>query len=341
MHVLWVALFGAFESMAVMSANQAITVAQAEASVAEDRGRSMRYVSGTPEDVVRWQEQLRAEFARLMKLDDLMRDRSSMPLESQVVNETDKGAYVLREVTLRSTPGRIIPAVVAMPKDQGRPMAAVVGIHGHGGTRMSVFDPTSGKNDHIYKAFGHELAARGCVVISADVGQHEVYEEGRTLMGERLWDLMRCVDYLQSLPEVDGSRIGCAGLSLGGEMAMWLGAMDTRIAATVSAGFLTTMDQMEQNHCMCWKFDGLRALADWPDVYGLIAPRALQCQNGLKEPDTDFHVPLARQALREIQPAYADLGVPGHLELDVHEGGHEIDLAALMAFLNAHLKLGL
>jgi len=39
-----------------------------------------------------------------------------------------------------------------------------------------------------------------------------------------------------------------------------LGAMDERIAAEVSAGFLTTMDQMEHNHCLCWKFDGLREL---------------------------------------------------------------------------------
>ncbi len=43
----------------------------------------------------------------------------------------------------------------------------------------------------------------------------EVYEDGRLLMGERLWDLMRCVDYLRSLPTVDSKRIGCAGLSLG------------------------------------------------------------------------------------------------------------------------------
>ena len=116
-------------------------------------------------------------------------------------------------------------------------------------------------------------------------------------MGERLWDLVRCVDYLQSMPEVDEHRIGCGGLSLGGEMAMWLGAMDERIAATVSAGFLTTMDQMEQNHCMCWKFEGLRELVDFTDIYSLIAPRPLQCQNGLLEPPTQFYVPLARKAM--------------------------------------------
>ena len=69
---------------------------------------------------------------------------------------------------------------------------------------------------------------------------------------------MRCVGYLESLPTVDKTRIGCGGLSLGGEMAMWLAAMDTRIAAADSCGWLTTMDQLESNHCLCWKFAGLR-----------------------------------------------------------------------------------
>ncbi len=77
------------------------------------------------------------------------------------------------------------------------------------------------------KFFGTILAKRGYVTVSTTVSQHEVYEEGRLLMGERLWDLIRCVDYLESMPEVDRSRIGCAGLSLGGEMAMWLGARPT------------------------------------------------------------------------------------------------------------------
>ena len=156
-------------------------------------------------------------------------------------------------------------------------------------------------------------------------------------MGERLWDLMRCVDYLESLPQVDKSRIGCAGLSLGGEMAMWLGAMDERIAATVSAGFLTTMDHMEQNHCMCWKFDGLRELVDFADIYSLTAPRPLQCQNGLQEPPSQFYVPLARQAMEEIRTIYDDTGKPENVALDVHNEGHVIDLPALVYFLDKHL----
>jgi hypothetical protein len=178
----------------------------------------------------------------------------------------------------------------------------------------------------------------GYVTISTTVSQHEVYEKGRLLMAERLWDLIRCVDFLLSMPEVDRRRIGCAGLSLGGEMAMWLGAMDERIAATVSAGFLTTMNHMEQNHCICWKSDGLRELVDYADIYSLIAPRPLQCQNGLLEPAGQSCVPLARQAMEEIMTIYKDLGEPENVILDVREEGHVIDLPGLLYFFEKHLN---
>ena len=180
-------------------------------------------------------------------------------------------------------------------------------------------------------------ARRGFVTIAPDVGQHEVYEEGRTLMGERLWDSIRCVDYLESLREVDPNRIGCAGLSLGGEMAMWLGAMDTRIRAVVSAGFLTVMDQMERNHCLCWKFDGLRELVDFPDIYAMTAPRALQCQNGRREPTSQFNIVMARYAFEQIRPAYLDFNRSENLELDIHDGAHIVDVPALVKFLTWHL----
>jgi len=85
---------------------------------------------------------------------------------------------------------------------------------------------------------------------------------------------------------------------------------------------------------MCWKFPGLRELVDWADIYSLTAPRALLCQNGLKEPANDFTVPLARKALEEIEVIYADLKKPGNVTLVAHEGAHEIDLPSLLDFFN-------
>jgi len=299
----------------------------------EDTLRTMKYSSRSPEAAIQWQEEVRSKLFGLLKLDDLIASKTDNPLNSKEIHTEDKGAYFLKEIEINSTPGRRIRVFVTIPNKSSAPWPAVVCIHGHGGQSLTVYD-----KDSPYYGFADELASDNYVTIAGFVSQHEVYEEGMILMGERLWDLMRCVDYLESLKEVDNNRIGCAGLSLGGEMAMWLGGMDTRIKATVSAGFLTNMDHMEQDHCMCWKFPGLRTLVDYADIYALTAPRPLICQNGLKEPPSQFYVPLAREALKEIEPIYKDMGQPGNVQLLVHEEGHVVDIPSLMKFFKKQLK---
>ncbi len=295
--------------------------------------RKMRYKPGTPQEATAWQQRLRAELFSLLKLDDLVGRRDSIALNPQTLSSVREELFETREVEFHSTPGRRIKARLTLPTSGKGPWPAVVCSHGHGGTQRVVYDPKS-----IYRGFGRALAGRGYVTIAVDVGQHKVYEPGRTLMGERLWDLVRAVDYLESLDVVDRRRVGCAGLSLGGEMAMWLAATDPRIAATVSSGFLTRMDQMEHGHCMCWKFDGLRDLVDFADVYSLVAPRPLLCQNGLQEPPAGFPVSLAAEALREIGLIYADFGQSQNATLLAHCEGHVIHLPSLLAFFDGHLR---
>jgi hypothetical protein len=306
--------------------------------------RSAKYTPGSAATASAWQKDVRAKLFELLKLRDLVQVERSIPLNPKVLTSADRQTYRVRETEINSTWHRRIRIVVTTPTSNNGPFPAVVCIGGHGSNLYSPYsletiagEGERAKGDAIYKGFGTVLAEMGYVTISTTVSQHEVYEERRLLMGERLWDLMRCVDYLWFMPEADRSRIGCAGLSLGGEMAMWLGAMDERIAATVSAGFLTTMDHMEQNHCMCWKFEGLRELVDYADIYSLIAPRPLQCQNGILEPPRQFYVPLARQAMEDVRLAYKDLGRPENVVLDVHDEGHVIDLPGLVYFLEKHL----
>jgi hypothetical protein len=292
--------------------------------------RSMKYTQRSKAEAMQWQAEMRERLFQLLKLDDLL--SAKIALNPKIRSTEDHKTYVLSEMEIQSTVDRTIDIMVSIPKSDLDAYPAVVCIHGHGGDRRSVYDV-----DSVYKGFAAKLAEKDVVTISCDVGQHEVYEEGRLLMGERLWNVIRCVDVLQSLPRVDKHRIGCAGLSLGGEMAMWLGAMDERVQAVVSSGFLTMMDQMEQNHCMCWKFDGLRELVDFPDIYSLIAPRALQCQNGLKEGPKMFYPALAQAAMEEVRQIYEDLGAFENVEMDVHAGGHEMDLEGMMRFFENRL----
>jgi dienelactone hydrolase len=294
--------------------------------------RTMKYSNRSAKKAGVWQAELRSKLAVLMSMDDLIGEGKDIPLNQKEIRTENKGDYILKEIEFNSTPTRRIRVLLTCPLLSTGPWPAVVCMHGHSGTPGIVYEKKS-----LYNGFADELAKRNYVTIAPVVSQHEVYEQGRTLMGERLWDCMRCVDYLYSCFSVDSTRIGCAGLSLGGEMAMWLGAMDQRIVATVSCGFLTKMDQMEQGHCMCWKFPGLRELVDYADIYSLTAPRPLMCQNGLKEPPTDFTVELAKAALKEIEVIYYNYGCPENVSLVAHPGAHEVDVPSLLLFFKKHL----
>lgn len=280
-----------------------------------------------------WQETVRKALLKVLRIDDLMESHASSPPPARVTGKSEENGFSRREILLECSPGQEVPVIVTVPTGaQGQRYPAVVCIPGHATEGAKLFDIET-----IYKGYARALAGRGFVTLTMSVGWHDQREKGRTLMGERLFDLVRGVDYLESLAEVDSGRMGCAGLSLGGEMSMWLGAVDTRMGATVSAGFLTYMNQLEKNHCMCWKVDGLRELVDFPDIYSLIAPRRLLCQIGEKEPADQFNPVLARRAFAEVTRAYDAAGVRGRAELAIHGGAHEIDLQSLTFFLTGAL----
>jgi len=326
-------------------ATAALTVATAGEIMAQPQprpndARKLKFATTDRDQAVAWQESSRRLLFDLMKLGDLVKAERGGPegkpgiaLNADILATQKADTFTRYDLAIHSTPTRRIKVVLTVPQKSGK-VPAVVCIHGHGGDRNVVYDPSA-----IYHGFALQLARRSYVTISTDVGQHQVYEKDRTLMGERLWDVMRCVSYLTTRPEVDPGRIGCAGLSLGGEMAMWLGAMDTRIRATVSSGYLTTVANMRQGHCPCWEFPGLTENFDWPDIYSLIAPRALLCQIGQKETAPGgFPVAIAEKAMAEIKPCYRLLGRQDGARLAVHPGGHEFEDAGAMEFLDRHLR---
>jgi dienelactone hydrolase len=294
----------------------------------------------TPAEVEKWQGESRTLLFDLLKLADLQATREPkgkpIPFDAKTLSTKDRGKFTWSEIEINSTPTRRIKAILTVPKgaDKDHKSPAVVCIHGHSGHREIVYDPKS-----LYRGFATKLADDGYVTISTDVGQHEVYEDGRSLMGERLWDVLRCADYVASLPEVDADRMGCAGLSLGGEMSMWLGAMDPRMKATVSSGFLTTVANLKNGHCQCWDFPGFTDNFEFSDIYSLIAPRALQCQIGEQEgAPGGFPSAIAREAQAEIQKAYAVCNAADKTMLEIHPEGHVYIVPAAHKFIKQNLR---
>jgi len=304
-----------------------------------------RFTGTSATDVLVWQQRQRKHLADALKLDGLPGQHAgkaeSVPYAAQILSAAKMKQYTRYELEFNATAKRRMKAVLTVPTSgkSAVKFPAVVCIHGHGGDRFIVYDPKS-----VYRGFATELAERGYVTISVDVDrggeQHfAAFEPGHTLMGERLGDLVRAVDYLTTRPEVDPQRIGVAGLSLGGEMAMWLGAMDPRIRATVSSGFLTTVANMRRGHCACWDFQGFSENFDFADIYGMITPRALLCQIGEQEgAPGGFPLTVAQEAMVHVRKVYAAFGKATAPILDAHPEGHVYVSKEPIRFLERELR---
>ncbi len=106
------------------------------------------------------------------------------------------------------------------------------------------------------------------------------YQTGRHILGAELLQMRSIVDYLAALPSVDSTRIGVAGHGQGGMTALYAAALDTRLQAAVSSGYLDDprpdWDQPEDR--MLWK---LRSHFSNDQIAELVRPRTFHASKTL------------------------------------------------------------
>jgi hypothetical protein len=284
--------------------------------LAADPPRQLRFRATTPAEARAWQQTAREKLFSLMMGGQAP---ARAPLEAKTLRrfEVPEDECVLEELTLQTLPDRRAHVWLARPLHPAGKVGAVLAINGHGGSGEQVVRGTS-----LYW-YGKALIQMGYVVIAPDVGQHELQHTNWSLMGERTWDALRCVDYLVTLPEVDAGRLAVAGLSLGGETTMYVAALDERLQAACSSGWLTTVTNMLNGHCPCFNFPGLAENFDFADIFACVAPRLLVCELGEQETAPGgFPVAIGRRAVEEVRGAYRVFGAESNLTLTVHPGPH-------------------
>ncbi|MBN2394297.1 MAG: acetylxylan esterase [Anaerolineae bacterium] len=143
------------------------------------------------------------------------------------------------------------------------------------------------------------------------LGVRQLNWAGTTWMGVNYWDDSRCVDYLCSRPEVDAARIGCTGLSVGGWRTNFMAALEPRIKASVSVGWMTTGDYQQAYNlagavgtfCL---LPGVWDRMDVPDLTIMAAPNASMVVSGSE--DQLFPPEGQQEAARQIAAGYAWAG---------------------------------
>lgn len=186
-------------------------------------------------------------------------------LNIQTIEEVDCGSFVRRKISFSSEKNEIIMAYLCIPKKQ-KPLPAVYCFHQHGGNHMLGKSEVVGLAGSSDQKYATELAEKGFVTFAPDAicfeersnkeepFAYHTYQldtrliQGQTLLAKVLFDISCGIDLLESLEEVDNTRIGFIGHSYGGRAALFAPAFDDRIKASVcSCGSTNYKDMLAQN----------------------------------------------------------------------------------------------
>ena len=317
----------------------------------------LHFSGESKQDWQQWRSKFRRKLVR-----DLGPRPEAVPLEVEVLERIEMPGYTREKIIFNPDVFSSVPAYVLIPEDASpdNPRPAVLCAHGHGVGK----DALAGIVEADYqKQLAVALALQGFVTIAPDWrgfgertdrdgwvrrpnrdGCNVAYMGygyfGFQMLHLHVCDAQRCLDYLQSRPDVDGKKLGCMGCSFGGTMTTYIAAIDQRIKASVIVCYLSTLtdalsDRGRGNTCGSQFIFGLRCHGDIPDVAGLIAPRHCMVQIGSN--DTCFIEDDALAAFHHLEKIYRAAGATERLVLDHFEGVHEIDLDPAIAFLQKHL----
>jgi pimeloyl-ACP methyl ester carboxylesterase len=264
------------------------------------------------------------------------RDRS---VSSALISSEDRGTYTLEKLALDLNGIESVPAYFAKPKGKSGRLPTVLFNHSHGGGyTIGKTEFIAGREYMTTPPYAEFLTSLGYNALCFDTwmfGERATRTEldtfkdmlwhGRVLWGMMIYDSLKAVDYLVSRPDVDTTRLGTVGMSMGGSTAQWLGALDTRIKVVVDICCLTdwhTLVEVNglQGHGIYYYVPDLLNHFTAAQMNALIAPRAHLSLAGKQDRLTP-EAGLERIDL-ELKNIYASIGYADRWRLLRYDSGH-------------------
>ena len=263
-----------------------------------------------------------------------------------------RDGYLVEKITIQTRSGVRMTANLYVPDSAKKKAApAILMVHGHW---------RGAKQDPVVQSRCIGAAKLGFVVLCVDafgagergigtaLGEYHgdmtaatLLPLGTPLSGMQVYENMRAVDYLETRPEVDKTKIGITGASGGGNQTMYAGAWDARFKCVVPVCSVGNYQVYLQTACcMCEVVPGaLKFTEEWA-VLALTAPRALMVINATKD-GIQFSVGEAKKSLALTAPVFKLLGKPDNLQHAIFEGPHDYSKSmreTMYGFMTLHLK---
>ncbi|MFW6303835.1 MAG: alpha/beta hydrolase family protein, partial [Candidatus Sumerlaeota bacterium] len=295
-------------------------------------------------DAVAWRNTFRPVLNELV-MKNLPEERPDLDVVSLWRRQVNQGT--IEKIEFTAEDHCRMPAYVCLPSNAKPPWTFCICLQGHStGMHNSVgLDKETerekidveGDRDFALQCMDRGLAAicieqRGLngerkeQIIGSRGSCHEgtlhAFMLGRTMVGERVYDVDRAIDYLSTRGDVSMDRIGVMGNSGGGTTSVFAAALLDRIAwAMPSCYFCTFRDSiLAIHHCLCNYVPDLYRHAEMAEVLGLFAPRPLVVVAG-KE-DTIFPIDATRSEFQRLESIYEATNQADKCRLVVGPEGH-------------------
>jgi pimeloyl-ACP methyl ester carboxylesterase len=211
-----------------------------------------------------------------------------------------------------------VPAYLLIPLLGSKPVPGILCLHQT--VSIGKGEP-AGMGGSPNLDYALELAEHGYVTLAPDYPNFGDYifdpysnsYQSATMKG--IWNHMAAVDLLQSLPDVDSSRIGCIGHSLGGHNSLFLAVFDKRIKAVVTSCGFTSFYKYYSGDLTGWSHRGYmpriasvygkdpsKMPFDFTEILGAISPRALFINAPLK--DSNFEISGVYDCVKAAKSVY-------------------------------------
>ena len=324
--------------------------------------RQLRFQARTRRDAEAWQKTLRS------KLTDLVGGFPSArpPLRPITIETRTFPGYRREKIVFDSRPGVSVLAYLLLPEKAKKPAATMICVPGHGrGVDDIVGIDERGRERTDRAGYQHDFAiqvaeagmaavaieplAFGCRrdAITARKGLSTSACQpaaggallvGQTMIGWRVWDVMRTIDYLATRAELDSRRVGCMGISGGGTVTLFSTALEPRIGAALVSGYLNTFRESvgSLSHCIDNYVPGILNWAEMHDLAGLIAPRPLFVESG--ERDNIFPIRASIESFTKVREIYQVFGATDRIEQEVFPDEHSFWGKRGIPFLARHLS---
>ncbi|WP_459191485.1 alpha/beta hydrolase family protein [Halosimplex sp. J119] len=328
-----------------------------------DHGRRHAYEGETGDALRAWQTAFRDELRAVLGHDVIAEaDVPSLAPERTGVESLD--GYERQRWTLQTETGLRLPFYLLVPDDAEPPYPTVLVAHGHGdaGKELVVGHAETDdqrrqiaeeKRDIAVQAVERGYAAlapdmRGMGELSNPADEEQGYRSchtlqlhaqlfGRSLVGDRVWDVTRLIDFVEKRPELNDGRVALTGHSTGGTVALFAAALDERIDVVApSSSFCSFEDAIASvDHCECTYVPGILRLGELWDVAGLIAPRPFVAVAGTE--DDRFPIEGVFEAFDRLSGIYEAAGALDRCELVVGPDGHRYYADGVWPFVAQHL----